>query len=303
LQKKKCIVFGATGFLGPHVLRELAGTPCLAVGRQEPAQELSFGASFASADGVATQAGCDLTYGAKAVVFLAAVSSMGEAERDPARAFRLNAEWPAEVASYCSSAEVPFLYVSTDLVFGGRPPSRGQRYTESDTPSPVGVYGESKLRGEQLVMAANPEALIVRLPLLFGGSFGRGLGPEDGLIAAVKAGERPLLFSDEWRTALDVRDAARALVFLSENPERRGTLHVAGEERLTRADLGLRLLIRGGLSEAAARSSVRIATQTDAGLEGKRAKDASLDSGAARALFEGNGLELEVESLVPLSDG
>lgn len=317
------IVFGATGFLGPHVLRCLqrGGVAAVAASRQEPREDLGFGAGFLECDGMQQGAGLDRIPGSaaqspRAVFYLSAVSSMGAASKDESRARRLNAEWPAELAGACAAAGIPFIYTSTDLVFGAEPPanSASARYTEGDAPSPLGAYGESKRDGEAAVLAAHPGALVVRLPLLYGDSFGRGLGAGDSLLAAVRSGTKPMLFTDELRCAMDAQDAARALVLFGgcggDLPEavggllgdvegRAGILHVAGAARLSRAELGLRLLGRAGFGEQEARAAVRLGTHMDAGLEGARAKNACLDSSAARRFLAGPGLELEEDPLEP----
>jgi dTDP-4-dehydrorhamnose reductase len=55
--------------------------------------------------------------------------------------------------------EIPFIHISTDYVFDGR---KSVPYCEDDTPSPLGLYGQSKLEGEMAVMNANPDALVFR---------------------------------------------------------------------------------------------------------------------------------------------
>ena len=76
---------------------------------------------------------------------------------------------------------------STDYVFDGGPAGgeqagkrkRGAQngtgggvgggpYGEEDTPSPLNVYGSSKLQGEKLVLEADPGALVVRTNVIFG---------------------------------------------------------------------------------------------------------------------------------------
>ncbi len=150
---------------------------------------------------------------------------------------------------------------------------------------PVSRYGETKAAGERAVLETSPEALVVRLPLLYGDSGGRGLGATDALLAAVARGERPRLFEDEFRTPLDVDVAARALVELLLDSGVAGVLHVAGKERLARYELGLALLAAAGFDPARARAAVLAGTRRQAGLETTRPADVSLDASRARDML------------------
>ena len=82
---------------------------------------------------------------------------------------------------------------------------------------------------------------MARLPLLYGNSGGRGLGASDSLLEAIERGEKPRLFVDEWRTPLEVSNAAEALVELLEF-DHGGVLHLAGPDRVTRHEFGLAVL-------------------------------------------------------------
>jgi dTDP-4-dehydrorhamnose reductase len=214
------------------------------------------------------------------VLNAAALSRGGDCERDPALAQRLNADLPGQLARAARERGFRLVHVSTDLVFGGRPP-QGERFAEDEAPSPVDVYGRSKVAGEERVLAADPSACVVRLPLLYGDSCGREIGASDALLAALARGERPLLFEDEHRTPLDVDVAACALLEVLET-EASGVLHVAGAERLSRWELGL--LVVEHLGDPTDRARLRRGTRADVGLTG-RAADASLDGARARELL------------------
>ena len=75
------------------------------------------------------------------------------------RAFRANRDGPAELARLCEAAGIPLIHVSTDYVFDG---IKGAPYVETDPTAPQGVYGASKLAGEQAVMAACSRAIVLR---------------------------------------------------------------------------------------------------------------------------------------------
>ena len=93
------------------------------------------------------------------VVNAAAYPGVDAAETDVDAAYRANRDGPAQLAALCAAAGVPLIHVSTDYVFDG---TKGEPYTEADPVSPSGVYGASKLAGEQAVLASGAKAIILR---------------------------------------------------------------------------------------------------------------------------------------------
>ena len=93
------------------------------------------------------------------VVNAAAYTAVDRAEDDHDAAWRANAEAPGVLARWCAQASVPLVHYSTDYVFDGQ----GKRaYREEDTTSPLGVYGASKLAGEEAIRAAGGRHMIFR---------------------------------------------------------------------------------------------------------------------------------------------
>ena len=86
-------------------------------------------------------------------------------ETQPDRAFLINAEAPRVVAEICDEKNARLIHFSTDYVFGG---DRREPYTEEDQAGPISVYGESKLAGENNVLAAKSQNLVVRVSWVFG---------------------------------------------------------------------------------------------------------------------------------------
>ncbi len=286
-ERRRLLVPGGSGFLGAHVVRaaHAAGWRVVVGSRSPDALHGIPGTEeveHAAFDGREAASVEDLIERAapQAIVVCTALPGIADCERDPALARALNCDLPAALARASAVRGLRLVHVSTDLVFAGAPP-RPTGYREDDAVGPRSEYGRTKAAGEDLVLAADPAAVVVRLPLLFGESFERAQGASDAIVAAVRRGEAPALFTDEWRTPLDAARAGRALVALAGRAES-GLLHVAGEERLTRLDLGLRALAAAGFADP--RALVRAATRAEKG-HGDRPADVALDASRARAFL------------------
>lgn len=97
------------------------------------------------------------------VVYCAGGATNVEAcESDVSHTMNVNCHGPAALAY--ASREVPFVYFSTEYIFDGQ----GGPYAEDHRPAPISVYGCSKWEGEQAVMDAHPNPLIIRTTVVYG---------------------------------------------------------------------------------------------------------------------------------------
>ncbi|PKH12447.1 dTDP-4-dehydrorhamnose reductase [Pseudomonas sp. 43NM1] len=93
------------------------------------------------------------------IINAAAHTAVDQAESEPQLAFAINASAPGILAEQALELGVPLIHYSTDYVFDGSKPAP---YTEDDAPNPLGVYGKSKLAGEQAISAVQGQHLILR---------------------------------------------------------------------------------------------------------------------------------------------
>jgi dTDP-4-dehydrorhamnose reductase len=93
------------------------------------------------------------------IVNPAAYTAVDKAESEQALAYAVNAEAPLALAKEARRLRITLVHYSTDYVFDG---SQTGAYVENDRPSPLGVYGASKLAGEELVQASGADHLILR---------------------------------------------------------------------------------------------------------------------------------------------
>ena len=95
----------------------------------------------------------------------AALTNVDYCESHRDEAFLVNAQAPRLLAEICAEKSAKLVHISTDYVFDGK---QDTPYIEEDPPAPLSVYAESKLGGEQEVLAVSPKNLVVRLSWVFG---------------------------------------------------------------------------------------------------------------------------------------
>ncbi|TRT72964.1 MAG: dTDP-4-dehydrorhamnose reductase [Microcystis sp. M_OC_Ca_00000000_S217Cul] len=103
------------------------------------------------------------------LVNAAAYTAVDKAETEPDLAYYINAIAPKIMAESAEKIQAKFLHISTDYVFDGR---KNTPYLETDLTNPLGVYGQSKLRGEEEIKTVNSQAIILRTAWVYG-SYGK----------------------------------------------------------------------------------------------------------------------------------
>lgn len=94
----------------------------------------------------------------------AAYTAVDLAETENEKAFGVNAEGIKNLAEICAEYKTVLIHVSTDYVFNG---DTQISYSEDSFTDPQGVYGASKLAGEELALAANPKTVVIRTSWLY----------------------------------------------------------------------------------------------------------------------------------------
>ncbi|MCC5063105.1 dTDP-4-dehydrorhamnose reductase [Xanthomonas campestris] len=153
------LVFGANGQVGAELLRALAADG--AVQATTRSGRLPDGSACETADFDAPETLPALLdrIGPSLVVNAAAYTAVDRAEQDRVSAMRANAQAPLTIAAWCAARDVPLVHYSTDYVFDGQGTAP---YLEDAQTSPLGVYGETKLAGENAIRASGAQHLILR---------------------------------------------------------------------------------------------------------------------------------------------
>ena len=151
----KLLLLGGNGQVGRELRRSLLPLGELVVATRDGVDAdviADFGAPISLAALIAQTA-------PDVVVNAAAYTAVDKAETDAEAAFRINAEAPAAIAQACVDSGALLVHYSTDYVFDG---SATRPYREDDVTAPLGVYGASKLAGEQAIRVSGVRHAILR---------------------------------------------------------------------------------------------------------------------------------------------
>jgi dTDP-4-dehydrorhamnose reductase len=192
-----------------------------------------------------TSAQCDITdptaperfvASGDVVVNCAAFTKVDEAEADEAGAHAVNAAGAENVAHACARAGAELIHLSTDYVFSGlfdgTPP---HPYEIDDETGPLSVYGRTKLAGEFAVLAAMPDAHIIRTSWIYQGGDGSDFV---AIMRRLAAGDAPVdVVADQVGSPTYVGDLVTALLEVADCGIREPILHAANEGPASRFEL------------------------------------------------------------------
>ena len=144
----KILITGVNGQVGHALMRELSDHELIGLTRQD----------------------CDLTnldqirqvidqHQPDMIINPAAYTKVDQAEDESELAFKINRDAPKMIAEKAREYHIPLIHFSTDYVFDGE---KKESYTERDTTNPLGIYGESKLAGEEAIQEVGGLTYIFR---------------------------------------------------------------------------------------------------------------------------------------------
>jgi dTDP-4-dehydrorhamnose reductase len=159
----------------------------------------------------------------KVIVHCVALTDLPFCEKNPEKAYLVNAVGTYHMALGARSVGAKLVYISTSDVFDG---TKKDSYTVEDVPNPTTVYGMAKHLGELAVMSVLEDYIIMRISWMFGGGKGRdnkfvGKLLQQGAVSEIRA-TTDKRASPSW--GKDIAEAIQKLI--TEN--KRGIYHVGG---------------------------------------------------------------------------
>ncbi len=163
------------------------------------------------------------------VINAAAHTDVDRAEGDPERARAINALGAEQIAMGAAATDAPIIQISTDYVFDGQ---LDRPYVEDDAPTPINVYGHTKLEGERRVAAANHRHIIARTARVYS-PWGKNFVTT--MLRLARERDQVSVVNDQWGSPTSALDLADALLSLADvmhaaadHDPGWGVYHVAG---------------------------------------------------------------------------
>ena len=230
MPQKKSLIVGASGQVGTQMLAALRAR-ALATSRE--AREGWLKLDVAELAQVAQAASLIDAYELDAIYCIGGMTWVDGCEKEPELARRTNTRGPGVLAAYARQRGLPYVFFSTDYVFDGAKEHPGP-YAEDAPVNPLSVYGRTKLEGEQRVLHAYPEALVLRTTWVYGPD-PRGKNFLYSMMRSLSARQPMKVPQDQVSTPTYNRDLVRVALGLVE-ARAAGVFHVAGPELLGRLD-------------------------------------------------------------------
>ncbi|NJM74234.1 MAG: NAD(P)-dependent oxidoreductase [Scytonema sp. RU_4_4] len=286
---KKLLMTGASGFLGYHLCQ---------IAKQEWEVYGTYFSHALEIPGI-KMLKVDLTdfqklkqifsdFQPAAVIHTAALSQPNFCQTHPEESYAINVTASCHIAGLCADDSIPCAFTSTDLVFDGL----NAPYRETDPVCPVNIYGEQKVMAEQGMLERHPMTAVCRMPLMFGMETPTATSFIQSFLQTLQQGKDLNLFTDEFRTPVSGKTAAKGLLLALEKVN--GLIHLGGKERISRYDFG-RLLVEIFQLPA---NGLKASQQKDVKMAAPRPSDVSLDSSKAFSLgYQPLSLKEELQNL------
>ena len=215
----KIAIIGANGQLGSDISTELSRSGHEIVPLNHTDVEV---ADPASVQSVIREHAPDM------VVNTAAMHNVEKCEEDPLQAYRVNALGPSYLAETCRDTGTVLYHISTDYVFDGL---KGNPYLESDRPSPLNVYANTKLAGEHHVSAIWSRHCILRVSGIYGTHPCRAKGSNfvETMLRLASEREEVRVVDDEFLTPTFTEDIAVQIAEMISGEAASGLYHVTAE--------------------------------------------------------------------------
>ena len=156
------------------------------------------------------------------VIHCAAYTNVDKAEEDKELAQKINVLGTENVAKVCKAIDAAMVLISTDYVFDGE---KGEKYTFSDIPNPINVYGKTKYEAEKIVQKLCDKYYIIRTSWLYGH---HGKNFVETMLKAAEEGKELKVVDNQTGCPTWTVELSEAITELLDEKPEYGIYHICG---------------------------------------------------------------------------
>jgi dTDP-4-dehydrorhamnose reductase len=169
------------------------------------------------------------------VIHTAALTKPDYCETRPEETRAVNVTGTRNIVEGCKGVGAKLIHISTDLVFDGK---KGN-YSEDDATQGINEYSRSKIAAERIVLDDSPDAVILRLSVLYGPRHSAHPSFLDEILGRWQCGQAMAFFTDQYRNPTFAPQVAHAVEQILAQPRVHGLFHLGGADRLSRYEFAL----------------------------------------------------------------
>ena len=235
---KSILVTGSNGLLGQKIIEQVlkyGGVNLIATSKGSNRYPIKQGYHYAEMDILDPEnvKAVIEQYKPDAIIHTAAMTNVDTCEVQKDLAYKLNVEAVSTLIKLCELHNIHLVHLSTDFVFDGA----AGPYDELALPNPVSYYGETKLKGEELVKAAKCRWAIVRTIIVYG--IVSDMSRSNIVLwakGALEKGEPINVVNDQWRMPTLAEDLADGCLLAVEK-HAQGIYNISGKDMMSISEL------------------------------------------------------------------
>lgn len=233
----KILITGGSGILGQYLNMELSSTHnILTLYNTNPGNCTLFPSAKLDIKDGNSLTNIFKEFNPDIVIHAAAITKAVAADELPAKlVYEINVNATKRIAQLCDMHGSKLIYFSTDLVYGGY---RGADLDENSKLVPISLYAETKLMGEVKIKEVFDNYIILRTGLLYGFGLNHSSCHFHYMYNALRNGKSVNLFYDQYRSPLELMDAATLIGKMVNVDVKNATINFGGPGRLSRYELG-----------------------------------------------------------------
>ncbi|MDR2206321.1 MAG: dTDP-4-dehydrorhamnose reductase [Flavobacteriaceae bacterium] len=166
----------------------------------------------------------------------AAYTAVDLAETEIKKAYSVNADAAVNLAEACKKHSTLLIHISTDYVFDG---DTEIPYDENSTTNPIGIYGKSKRKGEELVLEINLKTIVLRTSWLYS-EFGKNF--VKSMLNLFSQKEELGIVADQFGQPTNANDLAQAVMNIIKSDKKEfGIFHFSNYPETTWFDFAKKI--------------------------------------------------------------